>query len=273
MTLERSGRIANDIEQGLYHLVAIEIDFGQARVVIAVDVEPPLVFGLDEPDDILEQLVNVDRLLVGRTARAEQRIHEGGQAIRFADHDVGVFAQLRLAELPLEQLCRAADTAQRVLDLVGKLPDHLPPRAVLDEQRILAAYLRAARHVGDFDEQGRVVDIDGRNPAVDDALVRVDLGRREPHLVGEVVARRRDARKNLAHFRFVVHESQQRFSPCARATDAEDVLRRRVQVDDEQVVVQQDDPGAEIIEDPAGIAAERSVAGAAASQRTVFCWT
>ena len=61
--------------------------------------------------------MNIDRLLVGRSARSEQRIDECRESISFADDDVRVLAQLILVELTLEQLRGAADAAERVLDL------------------------------------------------------------------------------------------------------------------------------------------------------------
>jgi hypothetical protein len=75
------------------------------------------------------------------------------------------------------------------------------------------------------------------------------------------------------HFRFVIDEPQQRFAARARTTDAEDVFGRGVQVDDVKAVIEQDNAGAEAVDNPGGVPAERSVAGAAAIQRTLFCWT
>jgi hypothetical protein len=88
-----------------------------------------------------------------------------------------------------------------------ELPDHLPTRAVLNKQRVLAADLRTSRDVGDLDKQGGAIDVDGRSATVDHALSRMNLGRGQPHFVGEVVSRLGDPRENFAHFRFVVDES------------------------------------------------------------------
>ncbi len=96
--------------------------------------------------------MHVDGLLVWWPAGTKQCIDETRKPVRFADHDIGVFAEFVLIQLPLEQLCRPANAAQRVFDLVRKLPDHLPPGAVLNQQRVLAADLRAPGYVRQLDE-------------------------------------------------------------------------------------------------------------------------
>jgi hypothetical protein len=156
---------------------------------------------------------------------------------------------------------------------VRELANHLAARAVLDEQRVLPADLGAARYIGNFNEQRGIVDVDGRHTTIDNAFVGVNLCRCESHFIGEVVAGRGDTAEDFAHFGFVVNESQQRFAARARATDTQDVLGRRVQVDDEEVFVQQDDARTQAVDDLTGVAAQRSVTGPPAIQRTVFCWT
>jgi hypothetical protein len=101
----------------------------------------------------------------------------------------------------------------------------------------------------------------------------MDFGRRQAHFIGEVIAGRGNAAQDLAHFRLVVDEPQQGLAARAGAADAENVLGRRVQVDDKKVFVQQDDAGTQAVDDLTGIAAQRPVAGPATSQRTVACCT
>ncbi len=147
---------------------------------------------------------------------------------------------------------------------MGQLPDHLAAGAVLDQQGVFAADLRAARHVGNLDEQRGIVDIDRRYAAVNDALFVVDFGRRQAEFVGVLVTGCRDPTEYLAHFRLVVHEPQQRLAPGARTTDAEDVFGGRVEVDDQQVFVEENDARVEAVENEAGIFVKRSVTGTAA---------
>jgi hypothetical protein len=70
----------------------------------------------------------------------------------------------------------------------------------------------------------------------------VHLARREAHLVRILVARDGDPAQDLAHLGFVVDQPQQRLAVGASAADAEDVFCGRIQVDNQQVIVQQDDP-------------------------------
>ena len=99
LAVERRGGVAHEIEEGLHHLVAIELDERQPRIVVTHDVQRPPVFRLDDANDILDQLVYVQRLLVRRAARTQQGIDETGETIRLADHDVGVFGEFRVLQL------------------------------------------------------------------------------------------------------------------------------------------------------------------------------
>jgi hypothetical protein len=64
-----------------------------------------------------------------------------------------------------------------------------------------------------------------------------------------VVAGCRNAAEDLAHFRFVVDKLQQRLAAGALTANAEDVFSRRIQVDDQQVLIQEDDARIQAIED------------------------
>ena len=88
-----------------------------------------------------------------------------------------------------------------------------------------------------------------------------------------MIAGHRNARQHIPQFGFIIDELQQGFAAGAAAADSEDVLGGRVQVDDEQVVIEQDDPGAQAVDYVRGVFVQRSVAGAAGLQRTVLCWT
>jgi hypothetical protein len=58
-----------------------------------------------------------------------------------------------------------------------------------------------------------------------------------------------DARQDVLQFPIIVEQPQQRFAPRAVLTDTEYVLRGRIQADDEQIVVEQDDAGAQAVDD------------------------
>jgi hypothetical protein len=156
---------------------------------------------------------------------------------------------------------------------VSKLSNHLPARPVLNEQRVFAADLRPTRNVAYFNEQRRVIHVDWRDVAVDHAFVGVHLGGRKPHFVGVVVARDGNARKDFAHLGLVIDEPQQGSPAGTGATDAEDVFRGGIQVDNQQVVVEENNARAQGVENTAGILAKGSAAGTALLQRTVVCCT
>jgi hypothetical protein len=69
----------------------------------------------------------------------------------------------------------------------------------------------------------------------------MDLGRPEAQLICVVIAGGDDAAQDVPQLGFVVDEPQQRFTARAPYTDAENVFRGRVEADDEQVAVEQDD--------------------------------
>ena len=109
--------------------------------------------------------------------------------------------------------------------------------------------------------------------AVHHAFDGVNFRRGEAHFVGKMIAGYGDPRQDIAHLRFVVDESKKRLPTRSRPADAEHVFSGRIQVENEQVVVEQDNARAQAVEDIAGVVLKRSVTGTAAAQRTVLCCT
>lgn len=97
---------------------------------------------------------------------------------------------------------------------------------------------------------------------VDGALIGMHFGRRQFHFVGVVIAGRRDARQDFPHLGLVVHKPQQRLAACTLTADAKNILSGRVEVNDKQAFVKQDDAGRQAVEDVAGVGVERSAARA-----------
>jgi hypothetical protein len=122
-----------------------------------------------------------------------------------------------------------------------ELANHLSPGPVLYQQRVFTTDLVAAGNVSHFDQQGCTLYVGWRDATVNYAFVSMNLGRRQPHLIGIVVAGRGNARENLAHFGFIVDKTQQGLSGGTRAADTENVFRCRIHVDDQQVFVKKDD--------------------------------
>ena len=68
--------------------------------------------------------MHVDQRLLRRARRADHGVDQRGEAVGLTDDDAGVFAQV-LVQFALEQLRGAAQAAERILDLVRELPNHL----------------------------------------------------------------------------------------------------------------------------------------------------
>jgi hypothetical protein len=136
---------------------------------------------------------------------------------------------------------------------VGELADHLPAGAMLDEQGILTADPVTSRNVGKLDQDYRGPGIPRRDAAIDDPLVRMDFRRAEVQFVRVMVAGRHHARQDVLQLRLIVEQPQQRLSAGAPLADPEDVLGGRVEANNEQVAIEQDDARAQAVEDAARI--------------------
>jgi hypothetical protein len=85
--------------------------------------------------------------------RREQPVDERLQAIRLADDDLGVFDERRAIELALQKLGRAANPAQRILDLVRETADQLAIRLLLLEQPLFARDLELLIDMAELEQQ------------------------------------------------------------------------------------------------------------------------
>ena len=72
-----------------------------------------------------------------RAARSEQGIDESRLAVGLAYYDAGVFVQLFVIQLPVEELRGTAQPAERIFYFMCELTNHLPASTMLNEQRIL----------------------------------------------------------------------------------------------------------------------------------------
>ena len=88
------------------------------------------------------------------------------------------------------------------------------------------------------------------------------LGRAQSHLVGVIVTGLQYPPEDVPHLGLVVDQSQQRLAARTLQADAEDVLRRRIEIDDQQAVVDENDARAKAVENSLGIVCRRAaVAG------------
>lgn len=256
LTVERHDRIPDEIQKRLHDLVAIEVDERQAWIVVPDKCQLLRFFRLDDANNILEQLVYVDRLFVRWSTRSEQSVDESGKTIGLADDDIRVLLQLVLDELPLEQLRRTADAAERILNFVCKLPDHLPAGTMLYQQRIFAADFRTPRDIHELNQKRSAGTLDRRDVAIHDAFVGMHLGRGKVHFIRIVITCFYDAAQDIAQLGIIIDETQQGLPFCTLLADAENVLGGRVQADDQQARVKQDDARTQAVEYALGFVVE-----------------
>jgi len=124
---------------------------------------------------------------------------------------------------------------------VCELSDHLPSRAVLNEQGVFAADLVTPRDIGDFDKQDGIVQVYRGHTTVDDTRVRMHFGRSKVHFIRVVVSGCDYAAEYFAQLGFVVNELQQGLATRPRAADAENVFCCGIYVDYQQAVIKKDD--------------------------------
>ena len=145
--------VARDVEDRLDQALLVAHQLGQARVVVARDLEALGELGEQQHAHALDHLVDVDRLDARQPVGREQAVHERLQAIGFLHDHLRELAQLRVGELPLEQLRRAADAAQRVLDLVGEVAHQLAVGLLLLEDARLARDLELLLELAELQQQ------------------------------------------------------------------------------------------------------------------------
>jgi hypothetical protein len=121
---------------------------------------------LQQQHHAFEQLVNVNGLPGRLTRRPEQAARQPDQPIGLANDDLGTFQQARVVEFTLEQLRRAAQTAERISHFMCKLTDHLPTGSQLTGQCLFPVQLVRLTGVEYFDYYRRLPGIlQRRHPA------------------------------------------------------------------------------------------------------------
>ncbi len=204
---------------------------------------------------MLAEFVHVDQRLLRRARGADHGIDQRGQAIGLADDDAGVFTQV-FVQLALQQLRGAAQAAQRILDLVRQLPNHLPAGVEARHQFVLARDALALRGVGDLEQQIAPLElaVERRHGDVDDAMLAAERTGHHGHLAfGEGLA----GLERAAHQRRqrIGFEHQRKKRLAARLVDAhgEQILRGDVGVHHAQVGIEYDDAGCQRADEVGGL--------------------
>src|SRR5262249_6671793 len=162
-----------------------------------------------------------------RALRRQQPIEQRLQAIGLLDDHLRVFHQLGALELALEQLRRAAQASERVLDFVREIANQLARRDLLVEQALFALHAQLLRDRSQLDEERRFAVIHARENASKRQRI-ASLGLVDRVLRRVIPARRyRLSQGSLELRRF--GEEHRKALPGERAcTDFEQVLGSRV---------------------------------------------
>ena len=179
--------------------------------------------------------------------RRQQPVDERLQPVGLADHHLRVFDQLRPVELALEELRRAANAAERILDLVREVADQLAVRLLLLVQPLLARDLQLLVDVPELEQQRGVVRVDRRHRAREvelrlagDAELELLLG------VGRAARDRLVDRGVEA--RGVGEDLPRAMADQMLLRELEQVLGGRVRVDDAARAIEQQHRGREQLE-------------------------
>ncbi len=232
-------RVARDVEDGLQQLLAVAGDVGQRGVVVAAH-RDIVVFGMDQAPHALEDLVDACQCRLHHAMRGEQALHQVLQAVGFLDDHLRVLFQRRAGEFAFQQLRRTADAAQRVLDLVGEVAHQFAVGLLLLGQLFFARGLQLLVDGTHLEQQARVAGDHRRDRAIDMQLNIVgqldqDVVAGMAPVVLQRVVQRGDQLRRLAH-----QPLQGVPEHLARARGKQ-VLRRRIEVADDQFGVDQND--------------------------------
>ena len=156
LALQCLGGVAHDIEHRLDQLLLVALQGRQTRVVIALD-RDARILGEDDAAHALEHLVDVEQRRPRQPMRRKQSIHQRLQPVRFLHDDLGILVQVGAFELAIQELCRAADAAERILDLVRQVADELPVGLALVEQAFLTRDPELLLDVAELEQETAVM--------------------------------------------------------------------------------------------------------------------
>ena len=159
-------------------------------------------------------------------------------------------------QLALEQLRGAAQAAERILDLVRQLPNHLAAAVEPRDELVLARDALALRGVGNFQQQVFAIElaVERRHRDVDDAVLAAQRARLHRQLAfGQGFAGlERAAHERRQRIGFE-HQREERFAACLVDADGEQILRGDVGVHHAQVRIEHDDAGGERADEIGGL--------------------
>ena len=116
-------------------------DLSEIREYIGEPVPPVIAKVIDrqyQRQHPFEYFVNIQGDKLWQPVRCQQPIHQRLQPVCFHDDDLRVLLEFRVRQLTLQQLRRAANAAQRILDFVGQVTDELTVQLLMFENFLFA---------------------------------------------------------------------------------------------------------------------------------------
>ena len=220
--------------------------FRQAQVVIALDEQTFGQLCQHHAAHSFQYLMDIERTEMGRVLRREQFFHQRTQAICFLNDDLGVFAQSRFFQFVLQQLRSTAYAAQRVLDLVRQVAQQHAIGLCLVQHLFFARHLERSVDGVELQQQSESFQMQRCHRATQVQLV-AERVRAQHHVVFDVAGIAGKCRLHCAEQLLSVAERMlQRMTEQVAVADCEQVLRRRIEIGDARLIVQQDDCGGEM---------------------------
>ena len=109
--------------------------------------------------------MDVDRGDARRAMRRQQPVHQRLEAVGLLDDHLRVFLEIGLVELALEQLRRAAQPAERVLDFVRQITDQLAVGLLLGHHPLLPRQAQLLLDRAQLDQQRDAGGVDSGHDA------------------------------------------------------------------------------------------------------------
>ena len=245
--------VAHQVQQHLRHAIRIDLDLGNARVVLAQHRDAlPALGAAVELEDVVQHPVHVRlaRAQVAPSRQLAQILEQAPHAVGLAADQLGVAAQPVVLELLLQQLRRPADPPQRIAQLVRdarrEVGEELGARALVQE----LLELPTDRAILQGQQRAPVSALrDGAGAEVDDQVLAPEPGAQRAG-AGQHLAARFQGIPDQRHAGVLLADAVGQGSSQGRlGRDAQDAAGRGVLQLDAPVRVDRDDAHAELAHD------------------------
>ncbi|MNZ84562.1 hypothetical protein D3C78_1033240 [compost metagenome] len=149
---QRLQRIASDVQQHLFDLIRVVRQLRQARVVVAYQRYVIRLLQRHQLADSLRHLMNTLSNVLAWPLRAQQAIDQIAQAVGLFNDHLGVFGQRRIGQSLGQQLCRTAQPAKRIFNLMRQATNQIAGGNLLSVLQLFLAQAALVIHRRQFDQ-------------------------------------------------------------------------------------------------------------------------